>query len=101
MNNKKNMFSNIKKLKKESHMIVTILGGSVDKEFAYNEGDPSSISGSRRSPRERKGNPLQYLLGKSHGRGAWRATVQAVARAGHDLMAKPLPIYLTCAYFMS
>lgn len=41
------MFLNINKLKKESHMIVTILGGSVGKEFAYNEGDPSSIPGSR------------------------------------------------------
>ena len=27
------MFSNINKLKKESHMIVTILGGSVDKNL--------------------------------------------------------------------
>ena len=46
-------------------MIVTIPGGSIGKEFAYNangdlSGDSSSIPGSRWSPGERKGNPLQY-----------------------------------------
>ena len=30
------------------------------KEFAYNVGDLSSIPGSRRSPGEGNGNPLQY-----------------------------------------
>ena len=46
------MFLNINKLKKESHMIVTIPGASLGKEFAYNangdlSGDSSSIPGSR------------------------------------------------------
>ena len=35
-------------------------GGSDSKEFAFNEGDSSSIPGSGRSPGERNGNPLQY-----------------------------------------
>ena len=34
---------------------------SVDKEFACNTGDPDSILGSRRSPGEGNGNPLQYF----------------------------------------
>ena len=34
--------------------------GSDDKESACNVGDPGSIPGSRRSPREGNGNPLQY-----------------------------------------
>ena len=33
---------------------------SVGKESTYNAGDPSSIPGSGRSARERKGYPLQY-----------------------------------------
>ena len=40
-------------------------GGSDSKACACNVGDPSSIPGSRRSPREGNGNPL--LPGKSHG----------------------------------
>jgi len=35
-------------------------GSSVDKESACNAGDPSSIPGSRRSPGEGIGYPLQY-----------------------------------------
>ena len=35
-------------------------GSSVSKEFACNAGDPGSIPGLRRSPREGNGNPLQY-----------------------------------------
>ena len=35
-------------------------GGSERKEYAYNEGDPGSIPGLRRSLREGNGNPLQY-----------------------------------------
>ena len=35
-------------------------GSSVDKESAYNAGDPSLIPGSRRSPGEGIGYPLQY-----------------------------------------
>ena len=35
--------------------------GSVNKESACKAGDPGSISGSRRSPGEGNGNPLQYF----------------------------------------
>ena len=47
-----------------------------------NVGDPSSIPGSGRSPREGNGNPLQYsCLENSMGRGAWQATVLGVAES--------------------
>ena len=43
-------------------------GGSVVDKLPANEGDPGSILGSRRSPREGNGNPLQFsCLEKSHG----------------------------------
>ena len=46
-------------------------GGSDGKESACNIGDPCSIPGSRRSPGEGNGNPLQvtekYLPGKFYG----------------------------------
>ena len=43
-------------------------------------GDPGSIPGSGRSLGEGNGNPLQYSwLENSMDRGAWRATVHAVA----------------------
>ena len=46
---------------------------------ARNEG---SIPGSGRSPGVGNGNPLQYCwLENSMGRGAWRATVHAVAKS--------------------
>ena len=52
-------------------------GGSDSKEFAYNAGDPGSIPGLGRPPRERNGNPLLYsCLEHSMDRGAWWATVQ-------------------------
>ena len=35
-------------------------GGSTDKEFVYNAGDPGSIPGLGRSPGEGNGSPLQY-----------------------------------------
>ena len=41
---------------------------------------------------EGNGNPLQHpCLQNPMDRGAWRATVQVVARAGHDLVTKPPP----------
>ena len=47
-------------------------GGSVVKNPPANAGDSGSISGSRRSPGEGNGNPLQYsYLGNSMDRGAW------------------------------
>ena len=56
-------------------------GGSDGKESACTAGDPDSISGSGRSPREGNGNPLQYSMD----RGAWWATVQGVAKSWTQL----------------
>ena len=54
-------------------------------ESTFNAGDLGSIPGLGRSPGEGKGNPLQYsCLENPMDRGAWRATVRWVAKAGHD-----------------
>ena len=51
-------------------------GGSDGKESACNAGDPASIPGSGRYPREGNGYPLQYsCLENSVDRRAWWATV--------------------------
>ena len=48
------------------------LGGSDGKEYACNAGDPGSIPGAGRSPREGKDYPLQYsCLKNSMDRGAY------------------------------
>ena len=58
-------------------------GGSDGKEYACNAGDPDSISGLGRPPREGTGNPLQYSCPKnSVDRGTWWATV--LGSQGHD-----------------
>jgi len=50
------------------------------KESSYDAGDAGLIPGSGRSPGEGKGNPLKYsCLGNPVDRGAWQATVLAVA----------------------
>ena len=52
----------------------------MEKESACNAGDLGSTPGSGRSPREEKGNPLQYsCLENSMDRGAWWARVHGVA----------------------
>ena len=52
------------------------------KVSAYNAGDPGSIPGSRRSPGEGNGNPLQYsCLENPMDGGAWEATVHGVAKS--------------------
>ena len=52
------------------------LGGSVVKNPPDNAGDTGLIPGSRRSPGEGNGNPLQYsCLENSKNRGVWWATV--------------------------
>ena len=65
-------------------------GGSKSKESACNAGDPCSILGLERSPREKNGYLLQYsCLGNPMGRGAWWATVHRVTKSRHDLATKP------------
>ena len=59
--------------------------------------DVGSIPGSRRSPGEGHGNPLQFsCLENLMARGAWRATVYGVARSQTRL--KCLSIQNTCIY---
>ena len=61
-------------------------GGSAGKESACDAGDPGSIPGSGKSPGEGNDNPLQYFnLGNPMDRGAWQATVHAVAKSGTQL----------------
>ena len=49
--------------------------------------DAGSIPGSRRSPGEGKGNPLQCsCLENPRDRGAWQATVHRVAKSWTQLM---------------
>ena len=55
-------------------------GGSVVKNMPVNAADQGSVPGSRRSPGEENGYPLQYAcLGNPMDRGARRATVHGVA----------------------
>ena len=55
---------------------------SFSKEYACNAGDPASIPGSGRSPREGNGNLLQYsCLENSIDRETWQATVHEVAKS--------------------
>ena len=69
-----------------SDFTFTFIHSSVDKESACNAGDLGSIPGSGRSPGEGNGNPLQCsYLENPMDRGAWQATIYAVARVGHDL----------------
>ena len=56
--------------------------GSDCKKSACSVGDPGSISGSGRSPREGNGNPCQYsCLENPMDRGAWLATVHRVSKS--------------------
>ena len=68
----------------KSHLVFgrNFPGGSDGKVSAYNAGDPGSIPGSRRSPGEGNGNPLQYscLENPMDGR-AWKATVHVVPKS--------------------
>ena len=58
-------------------------GGSDGKESTCNAGDPGSVPGCGRSPREGNGNPLQYsCLENPMDRGALQATVHGVC--GHN-----------------
>ena len=54
-----------------AYLILGFLGGSNSKESAWNVGNPGSIPGSERSPKEGNGNPFQYsCLENSMDRGA-------------------------------
>ena len=60
-------------------------GGSDSKESACNAGDPGSIPGSGRSPREGNDYPLQYsCLENSMDKETWSATVMGSQRIRHD-----------------
>ena len=73
--------------------------GSVVKNLPANAGNVSSISGSRRSPGEGNGNPLQHsCLGNPMGRGAWEATVHGFTKQS-DIMTKNLLYYNSQSYF--
>ena len=57
-------------------------GGSEVKASAWNVGDLGSIPGSRRSPGEGDGNPLQHsCLENPMDRGAWWAAVHRIAKS--------------------
>ena len=61
------------------------------------------IPGSRSSPGEGNGSPLQYsCLENPIDRGAWQAIVHGVARVGHNLVSKPAPIgiFMSSTYFL-
>ena len=61
-------------------------GGSDSRESTCDVGDLGSIPGSRRSPGEGNGNPLQYsCLENPMDRGAWWATVHGVAKSQTQL----------------
>ena len=77
--------SNYRKIALISHA-SNFPGGSDGKASVYNAGDPGSSPGLGRSPREGNGNPLQYYcLENPMDRGAWYATVYAVAKSQTQL----------------
>ena len=64
------------------HHTWGFLRGSDGKEAACKTGEPASILGSGRSPREENGNPCQYsCLENSMERGTWWAIVLGVAKS--------------------
>ena len=70
------------------------------KNLPVSVGDPGSIPGSGRSPREGNGNPLQYSYLEDPGnRGAWWATVHRAAQSWTQL--KQLSIDTCTVYSQS
>ena len=64
------------------HLPLDFPGSSDGKESACNAGDPGSVPGSGRSTGEGNGNLLQYsCMENPMDRGAWWATVHAVAKS--------------------
>ena len=69
-------------LNDHSSPIKDFPGGSDSKLSAYNAGDPCSIPGLERSPREGNGTPLQYsCLGNPMDGGYWQAIAHAVTKS--------------------
>ena len=67
-------------------MTFSFRGGSDSEEYACSAGDLGLIPGSGGSPGEGNGNALQYsCLDNSMDRGAWQATVHAVAKSWTQL----------------
>ena len=74
------------------HLYYVWPGSSDGKESACSAGDLCLILELGRCPGGGNGNLLQYsCLGNPMDRGAWRATVYGVERAGHNLLTKLLP----------
>ena len=66
-----------------SHCFKGFSGGSDSEEFTCNAGDLGLIPGSRRSPGEGNGYPLQYsCLENPMDRGAWWAIGHGVTKSG-------------------
>ena len=65
-----------------SNVSMDFPGGSDGKGSTYNAGDPGSIPGTGRSPREGNGNPLQpSRLENPMDRRVWQATVHGVMKS--------------------
>ena len=56
-------------------------GGQDGKESTCSAGDPGSIPGWGRSPREGNGNPLQYSCLENPRDRAWQAIVHGIAKS--------------------
>ena len=75
--------------------------GSVGKESSCSTGDTGSVPGSGRSPGEGNGNLFQYsCLENPTDRGAWRATVQRVAKSQTQLSTKAWHSWFTMCSFL-
>ena len=75
-------FESLKWGQPELGCAVAFPDGSDSKESAYNAGDIVLIVGSRRSPGEENGYPLQYsCLENPMDRGAWWATIHGAAKS--------------------
>ena len=73
-----------------------IPGGSVLNNLHVNEGDVCLIPGSRRSPGEGNGSPLQYsCLGNPMDREAWWTTVHVVTK-NQTLLRNENNNYMLC-----